>query len=47
MADIRAALPGVSDATIRNALDVLRAEGVVNVDGTGRNATWNRERNHR
>ena len=42
MADIRASLPGVSDATIRNALDALRAAGVVEVDGTGRNATWNR-----
>ena len=47
MADIRAALPGVSDATIRNALDTLRAEGVVNVDGTGRNAAWNRVSNQR
>ena len=42
MADIRASLPGVSDATIRNALDALRAAGVVEVDGPGRNATWNR-----
>jgi Fic family protein len=42
MADIRASLPGVSDATIRNALEALREDGVVEVDGTGRNAAWNR-----
>ncbi|PUB30014.1 Fic family protein [Promicromonospora sp. AC04] len=42
MADIRASLPGVSDATIRNALEALRADGFVEVDGTGRNAAWNR-----
>ncbi|MFI8524559.1 Fic family protein [Promicromonospora sukumoe] len=42
MADVRASLPGVSDATIRNALDALRAAGVIEVDGTGRNAAWNR-----
>ncbi|GAA2217755.1 Fic family protein [Promicromonospora sukumoe] len=42
MADVRASLPGVSDATIRNALDALRVAGVIEVDGTGRNAAWNR-----
>ncbi|MCF4122727.1 Fic family protein [Antribacter sp. KLBMP9083] len=42
IADVRAALPGVSDATIRLALDALRAEGAVQVDGTGRSATWHR-----
>lgn len=42
MADIRASLPGVSDATIRNALETLREDGIVEVDGTGRNAAWNR-----
>lgn len=42
IADIRAALPGVSDGTIRNALDDLRAEGRVDVDGLGRDATWTR-----
>lgn len=42
MADIRTALPGVSDATIRLALDSLRAEGMIEVDGTGRGATWSR-----
>jgi len=47
MADIRTALPGVSDATIRNALDTLRAAGLVEADGTGRNAAWNRIDNGR
>jgi Fic family protein len=42
IADIRAALPGISDATIRNALDELRSAGKVEVDGTGRSATWSR-----
>lgn len=45
IADVRASLPGVSDATIRNALDALRSEGLVEVDGTGRNAAWRRLRN--
>lgn len=45
IADVRASLPGVSDATIRNALDALRSEGLVEVDGTGRNAAWSRLRN--
>lgn len=40
ISDIRAALPGISDGTIRNALDELRANGRVRVDGTGRGATW-------
>lgn len=42
ISDIRAALPGVSDPTIRLALNQLRAEGLVEVDGTGRSATWTR-----
>lgn len=42
IADIRLALPGISDGTIRNALDDLRAQDRVAVDGTGRNATWHR-----
>jgi len=42
ISDIRGALPGISDGTIRNALDELRAEGKVQVDGTGRGATWSR-----
>jgi Fic family protein len=42
IADIRAALPGVSDATIRLALDELRETGKIDVDGLGRGATWTR-----
>lgn len=42
IADIRTALPGISDGTIRNALDDLRGEGSVASDGTGRSATWTR-----
>jgi Fic family protein len=40
LADIRTALPGVSDQTIRLALEQLRNEGRVRADGTGRSATW-------
>lgn len=40
--DIRRAVPGVSDNTIRLVLTALRDEGRINVDGTGRNATWRR-----
>jgi Fic family protein len=43
MADIRSALPGVSDPTIRLVLDRLRAEGAIDVEGMGRNATWHRK----
>ena len=42
IADVRLALPGISDGTIRNALDDLRAEGRVAVDGPGRGASWSR-----
>jgi Fic family protein len=42
LADIRAAVPGVSDQTIRLVLEQLRNEGKVQVDGTGRSATWTR-----
>lgn len=42
IADVRTALLGVSDGTIRNALDDLRREGRVVSDGTGRGATWTR-----
>ena len=42
LADIRAAVPGVSDQTIRLVLEQLRTEGRVRVDGTGRSATWSR-----
>ena len=40
IADIRAALPGVSDPTIRLALDQLKQEGSVRPEGTGRAAAW-------
>lgn len=42
LADIRTAVPGVSDQTIRIVLEQLRGEGRVRVDGTGRSATWTR-----
>jgi hypothetical protein len=42
IADIRAALPGISDQTIRLALDTLKREGAVTAEGTGRSATWRR-----
>jgi Fic family protein len=40
--DVRAALPGVSDQTIRLALGQLKAAGRVSADSTGRGATWSR-----
>jgi len=43
LADIRTAVPGVSDQTIRLVLEQLRSEGKVRADGTGRSATWTRE----
>jgi Fic family protein len=42
LSDIRTAVPGVSDQTIRLVLDQLRAENKIRVDGTGRAATWTR-----
>ncbi len=42
LADIRTAVPGVSDQTIRLVLEQLRSEGTVRADGTGRSATWTR-----
>jgi Fic family protein len=42
LADIRAAVPGVSDQTIRLVLEQLRKEGRIRADGTGRSATWTR-----
>jgi Fic family protein len=42
IADLRAALPGISDQTIRLALDTLKREGAVSSEGTGRSATWRR-----
>jgi Fic family protein len=42
LADIRTAVPGVSDQTIRLVLEQLKNEGRVRADGTGRAATWTR-----
>jgi Fic family protein len=42
MADIRRAVPGVSDQTIRLVLTALKAEGLIDHDGAGRTATWYR-----
>jgi Fic family protein len=42
LSDIRAALPGVSDPTIRLVLDRLRQEGSVQADGVGRSTVWRR-----
>jgi Fic family protein len=42
MADVRRALPGISDQTIRLVLARLQAEGVIRADGTGRSAVWRR-----
>ena len=44
IADIRRNLPGVSDNTIRLVLAELKRQNAVRSDGTGRNATWQRER---
>lgn len=40
IADVRAALPGVSDQTIRIVLNELKADGRVDADAVGRGATW-------
>lgn len=40
--DVRRALPGVSDPTIRLALRALRDEGQVEAEGVGRGARWRR-----
>lgn len=42
LADVRTAVPGVSDQTIRLVLEQLKSEGSVRADGTGRAATWTR-----
>lgn len=44
MRDVRAALPGVSDETIRLVLDRLRRDGEVAPEGLGRSASWRRIR---
>jgi DNA-binding HxlR family transcriptional regulator len=40
--DLRAALPGISDPTFRIALNELKADGEVKVEGTGPGAVWTR-----
>jgi Fic family protein len=45
LADIRTAVPGVSDQTIRLVLEQLKNENKVRADGTGRAATWTRMTN--
>jgi Fic family protein len=42
IADIRRAVPGVSDNTIRLVLTELKGAGRVTVDGTGRGSMWSR-----
>ena len=42
ISDIRRAVPGVSDNTIRLVLTELKAAGRVTVDGTGRGSMWSR-----
>lgn len=40
ISEVRGALPGVSDQTIRLALDTLKKDELLVADGTGRGATW-------
>jgi Fic family protein len=42
LSDVRDALPGISDQTIRLVLDQLRTEGEVSAEGLGRGAVWRR-----
>jgi Fic family protein len=42
ISDVRTALPGVSDPTIRLALNQLKAEGRIEPDSVGRAASWTR-----
>jgi Fic family protein len=42
MADIRMAMPGISDQTIRVVLDRLRKDGLIEPDGVGRSTSWRR-----
>ena len=42
LADLRTAVPGISDQTFRLVLEQLRNEGRIRADGTGRSATWTR-----
>lgn len=40
IADVRRAVPGTSDQTIRLVLNAVRSEGAIQRDGTGRSAGW-------
>lgn len=40
ISDIRVALPGISDPTIRLALEALKREGRITPEGIGRSAVW-------
>ena len=40
ISDVRAALPGISDPTIRLVLNELKDEGLLQPQGTGRSAVW-------
>ncbi|HZE39007.1 MAG TPA: Fic family protein [Stackebrandtia sp.] len=42
MAELRRALPGISDPIIRLVLDQLRKSGQITAEGSGRSATWRR-----
>jgi Fic family protein len=42
IADVRRAVPGVSDNSIRIVLGELKVERLIASDGTGRSATWSR-----
>jgi hypothetical protein len=47
ISDVRLALPGVSDQTIRLALEILKRDGLLVAEGTGRGATWRKIAAHR
>ncbi len=40
ISDVRAALPGISDPSIRLVLNELKDEGLLKPQGTGRSAVW-------
>jgi Fic family protein len=42
--DVRVALPGISDPTIRIVLEALKQDGWITPDGTGRGAVWRQSR---
>jgi Fic family protein len=46
LAEVRAALPGVSDQTIRLVLEQLKAEQLVTPEGAGRGALWRKNPAH-